>query len=202
MNVGKVQFQNNEFDSLHEATCAALFSKYGWQWEQPKYPLGGWRPDFVLKGDTTVYVECKGGLEWEDIPHFPELARYENAVEGTSSEVLLIPGSPRKVQRPSRQAQERKGFDTSVLGFLYDREKWSYAELGRWSGRVGFCHSANSWKDRISGEDTDKSFGDGGTPDIDMDWRYAQNIVRGKRVSFFQGFINSEVEMWESPEAQ
>ena len=147
--MGKIRFQNNEFDSFHEATCAALFNKYGWRWEQPKYPLGGWLPDFILKGDTTVYVECKGALKWEDVPHFSEMVRYEDAIDGTSSEVLLIPESPRQVRNP-------RGFDTSVLGFLYDGEKWSYAELGRWSGNVGFCHSANSWRDRMSGGNTDK----------------------------------------------
>ena len=195
LNGGKVRFQNNEFDSFHEATCAALFNKYDWQWEQPRHALGGWRPDFVLKGDTTVYVECKGGLNWEDVCRFPELTRYQDAVDGTSGEVLLIPESPRKEPNP-------RGYDTSVLGFLYDAEKWSYAELGRWSGRVGFCHSANSWRDRISGADVNKSSGDGRYPDIDVDWLSAQSIAKGKRVSFFQGFNNSEMETWESSEAQ
>ena len=200
MSVAKVRFQNNEFDSFHEATCAALFNKYGWRWEQQKHPLGGWLPDFVLKGDTTVYVECKGALEWDDVPSFPDLTRYEDAIEGTRSEVLLIPRSPRQVQRRPGQAQDPKGFKVNTLGFLYDGEKWSYAELGRWTGRVGFCHSANSWKDRMSGEDTNTSFGDGRAPDIKVDWLSAQNIARGKRVSFFQGFISSDVETWESSE--
>ena len=187
--MGKVRYQNNEFDSLHEATCAALFTRYEWRWEQPKHPLGGWRPDLELKGHTTVYVECKGGLRWEDVHSFPELARYEDAVAGSSSEALLIPDYPRKVQNP-------RGYDTNILGFLFDGEKWSYAELGRWSGKVGFCHSANTWRDRMSGEDCDKSSGDGRPPDIGMDWLSAQNIARGKRVSFFQGFISSDVETW------
>ncbi len=195
LNGGTVRFQDNEFDSFHEATCAALFNKYGWQWEQPRRPLNGWRPDFALKGDTPVYVECKGGLRWEDVPCFQELVRYEDAVVGTSGEVLLIPESPRQVQNP-------RGYDVSVLGFLYDGEKWSYAEVGRWSGRVGFCHSANSWKDRMSGEDVGKSSGDGRYPDIHSDWQLAQHIARGKRVSLFQGFSNSETETWESLEAQ
>ena len=185
----KIEFAGNEFDSRHEATCAALFNKYRWRWDKPRYPLGGWLPDFELKGDTTVYVECKSGLKWEEIAHFTELQKYEDAVDGTNSEVLLIAGTPRRVQNP-------RGFDTSILGFLYDREKWSYAELGRWSGSVGFCHSANSWIDRMSGEDADKSWGDGKAPDIDVDWCSADNIARGKRVSFFQGFINSDMEMW------
>ena len=191
MNKGKTRFQNKDFDSFHEAVCAALFAKYGWPWDKPSGPLRGWLPDLVLKGDTTVYVECKGGLKWEDVPRFPELARYEDAIDRTSAEVLLIPKAPRRVQNP-------RGYDTSVLGFLYDGDKWSYAELGRWSGKVGFCHNANSWRDRMSGEDVDKSSGDGQSPDINTDWLAAENIARGKRVSFFQGFINSNVETWES----
>ena len=42
----KILFAGNEFDSRHEAICAALFNKYGWGWEKPSYPLGGWLPDF------------------------------------------------------------------------------------------------------------------------------------------------------------
>ena len=195
LNGGKVRFQNNEFDSFDEATCAALFTKYGWQWEQPRRSLNGWRPDFTLKGATTVYVECKGSLNWEDVSRFPELIRYEDGVDGNTGEVLLIPESPRQVQNP-------RGYDVSVLGFLYGREKWSYAEIGRWSGRIGFCHSANSWRDRISGEDVGKSSGDGRFPDVSADWQLAQHIARGKRVSLFQGFNNSETVTWESSEAQ
>ena len=187
----KVQFQNNEFDSFHEATCAALFSKYGWRWEPQPRPLSGWRPDFELKGDTTVYVECKGGLKWEEVNSFSELHKYEAAVGGSSSEVLLIPDSPRKVQKPN-------GYGTSVLGFLFDGQIWSYAEVGKWSGKVGFCHSAGSWRDRVSGEDSDTSFGDGRPPDIELDWLSAKKIARGKRVSFFQEFNTSDVETWES----
>ena len=54
----KVTFQDKEFEfaTLHEATCAALFTRYGWRWEKPAHsvggwlPGGGWLPDFVLKG--------------------------------------------------------------------------------------------------------------------------------------------------------
>ena len=191
--MGKVRFQNNEFDSFHETVCAALFNRYGWRWDKPNHPLGGWLPDFVLKGDTTVYVECKGGLKWDDVPRFSELAKYEDAIGGSSAEVLLIPEAPRRIQNP-------RGYDTSVLGFLYDGALWSYAEVGRWSGRVGFCHNANSWRDRISGGDVSRSMGDGSPPDISVDWRIAESIAKGKRVSFFKGFMNSDVETWEPSE--
>ena len=186
----KVTFRNNEFDTLHEAACAALFDRYGWKWEKPEHPVRGWIPDFVLWGDTTVYVECKGNLKWSDVPRFPELTRYEDAVSGKSLEVLLIPDTPRSIQND-------RGYSDSILGFLYDGNMWSYAELGRWSGRVGFCHSANSWKDRMSGENVQKSMGDGQKPNIEVDWRSAEQIVRGKRVSFFKGSVNAEIEEWE-----
>ena len=86
----KVHFNSNDFDTEHEAICSTLFVRYGWRWERPKHPLGGWLPDFLLKGDTSVWVECKGGLTWDDVSNFPELQRYEDAVSGTSDEVLLI----------------------------------------------------------------------------------------------------------------
>ena len=189
----KVTFQNNEFDTFHEAACAALFNRYGWRWEKPQHPLGGWLPDFLLKGDTSVFVECKSNLKWEDVPRFPELTRYEDAVRGMSAEVLLIPNTPRR-------RQNDRGYWDSVLGFLYDGNMWSYAELGRWSGRVGFSHSANSWKDRMSGVVVQKSMGDGQKPDIEVDWRSAEQMVKGKRVSFFKGSANAEIEEWVSSE--
>ena len=110
----KVTFQGNEFETHHEATCAALFIRYGWRWERPKHPLGGWLPDFLLRGDTSVYVECKGGLKWEDVPRFPELTRYEDAVSGTSDEVLLIPDAPRRIQND-------RGYPASILGYGFRR---------------------------------------------------------------------------------
>ena len=48
----------------------------------------------------------------------------------------------------------------------------------------------------MSGEKLETSFGDGVPPDIELDWLSAQHLARGKRVSFFQGFTNSDVEMW------
>ncbi len=185
----KVTFQNNEFDTFHEAACAALFNRYGWRWEKPQHPLGRWLPDFLLQGDTSVFVECKGGLKWGDVQRFPELTKYEDAVSRMSAEVLLIPNTPQSIQND-------RGYWDSVLGFLYDGNMWSYAELGRWSGRVGFCHSANSWKGRMSGENVQKSMGDGQKPNIEVDWRSAEQIVRGKRVSFFKGSVNAEIEEW------
>ena len=187
----KITYQNNEFDSFHEATCAALFNRYRWRWERPKHPLGGWVPDFLLRGDTSVYVECKGNLKWDDVPQFPELTKYEDAVIGTSHEVLLIPDRPRSIE-------SNRGYTNNILGFIFDGDVWSYAELGRWSGAVGFCHSGNSWKDRMSGENVNRSFGDGPKPDIDIHWRSAQQAVRGKRVPLFKASVDAEPEEWGS----
>ncbi len=186
-----VHFLNTDFHTEHEAICAALFKKYGWEWERNKHPKEGWQPDFLLKGHTQVWVECKGGLKWDDVSDFPEYHRYQDAVSGSSDEVLLIPESPKIMKNP-------KGYDVNILGLLYDGQLWSYAELGRWSGKVGFCHSAHSWRDRMSGEDVDKSSGDGRSPNIENDWRAATQNVKGKKVTFFQGFVNSPVEEWDT----
>ena len=192
--MAKVHYNDREFDSEHEAICSALFDKYGWKWERPERSFGGWRPDFLLRGDTDVLVECKGNLEWDALQSFAkELQRYEDSVKGTKYEVLLIPKSPRNLKN-------HKGYDVSALGYLYDGGVWSVAELGKWSGRVGFCHSANSWKDRISGENVNLSSGDGQRPNAELDWRSATQIYRGKRVSFFREFYDSEIEVWDSSE--
>ncbi len=187
----RVRFNNNEFETEHEAICSALFSRYGWRWERPKHPLGGWLPDFPLRGDTDVLVECKGGLEWDDVKSFQELQRYEDAVSGTDYEVLIIPKSPRNLKN-------RKGYVLIALGYLFDRELWSYAELGRWSGSVGFCHSANDWKDRMSGKNVNLSSGNGRRPNVELDWSIATQEVRGPRKSYFKESTDSEIEYWDA----
>ena len=187
----KVSFNSNQFDTEHEAICSALFDKYGWTWKRPKQSYGGWRPDFLLEGKAVVLVECKGSLEWNEVNKFQDLPRYEDAVSGTNYEVLLIPRSPKKVKN-------RKGYEISALGFLYDGEVWSYAEIGTWSGQVGFCHRANSWKDRMSGEEADRSWGDGKRPNIEQDWDFATRVCRGKRVSYFKESTDSEIEYWDT----
>ena len=186
----KVRFNNNEFDTEHEAICSALFKMYGWKWERPKHSLDGWLPDLLLRGNTHVWVECKGGLKWSEVSTLPDLHRCEDAVRGTEQEVLLIPESPRTIKKPN-------GYTVNVLGFLYDGELWSHAELGKWAGKVGFCHSANSWKDRMSGEIVkNSSSGDGTPPSIEIGWRSATQNVRGKPKSYFKGFGDSKVEEW------
>ena len=186
--MAKITFNDTEFDSVHEAVCACLFDKYEWKWEKPRKGLKGWFPDFLLKGDTYVYVECKGALKWNDVQSLP-LAKYEDAVVGHPYEVLLIP------EAPLREKNQR-GFMNSFLGFLYDGETWSYARLGRWSGRTGFCHNAGSWKDRMSGQNIHGSIGDGQEPDVDRDWKNAKYLVDGRRVSFFKRDVDSDEEVW------
>ena len=189
--MASAEFQGQQFASSHEATCAALFNKYGWNWKPQPRTIRGWLPDFLLKGDVSVFVECKGSLKWDDVPLFiTELQRFEDAVSGSLAEVLLIPDSPRR-------EENSRGYTTNILGFLFDGNYWSYAELGRWSGKVGFCHSGNSWKDRISGKDVKRSSGDGQPPDIETDWRFAKNMAEGKRMSFFKAFSGSDVVGWE-----
>ena len=136
-------------------------------------------------------VECKGVLNWDAIKTFPELQRYEDAVNGTSYEVLIIPKSPKNLKNS-------QGYDISVLGFLFDREVWSYAELGRWSGNAGFCHRANDWRDRMSGESANLSSGNGRRPNVELDWAIATQEVRGPRKSYFKESSFSEIEYWDT----
>ena len=161
--MASVEYQGHKFASSHEATCAALFDLYGWKWESQPPAIRGWKPDFRLEGEkVSVLVECKGSLKWDDVPHsVMELKRLHDAVKGSSDEVLLIPDSPRREENPRR-------YPANLLGFLLYGNIWSNAELGRWSGRVGFCHSGNSWKDRISGEYIDGQLGDGQPPDVEV----------------------------------
>ena len=52
-------------------------------------------PIFFSEGIPLCGVECKGGLKWDDVGDFPEYQRYEDAVSGSSDEVLLIPEKPK-----------------------------------------------------------------------------------------------------------
>ena len=62
--MAKAEYKNIEVDSFHEAICAALFDRYDWNWEKPRKGLKGWFPDFRLKGETHIYIECKGNVKW------------------------------------------------------------------------------------------------------------------------------------------
>ena len=189
--MAKAEYKNIEVDSFHEAICAVLFDRYDWNWEKPRKGLKGWFPDFRLKGETHIYIECKGNVKWDDVRALP-LSKYEDAVRGYPYEVLIIPETPRR-------EENARGYMNSFLGYLYDGYTWSYAALGRWSGKVGFCHNASSWKDRMSGQNIQGALGDGQEPDIDRDWRSARYAANGKRVSFFKRDVDSELEEWEVP---
>lgn len=116
----RVRFKGNEFETEHEAICSALFDKYGWRWERSKHPIDGWLPDFRLRGDTDVLVECKGGLEWDDVRNLSRAAL-------TSADPALWTQVPnhqmRRVKNRGISYVPRPGMENQALSQILPREQ-------------------------------------------------------------------------------
>jgi hypothetical protein len=126
-----------------------------WEWVYEPFDLGGWSPDFAIRAPgasskrKVVLVEVKPIMEFdndvackihsavliEDMTHY-DLLEYEPLLLGL-------------------QPSERR------LGWLCELGDWDEAPFGRWenSDRIGFCHSVQSFRDRISGYHDGGSYG-------------------------------------------
>ena len=185
-------YNGKEYDSFHEARVKALFDRLHIVAEKEDVAYRGWKPDLVIRGDTTVLVECKGDWSRTSIRSH-SLFRYEDAVAGSANEVLLV------VEAPWTDRNAR-GYADSYLGFLYYRGVWSPAKVGIWHDGMGFSHARN-WRDRISGEKLESSTGVDHYLDIMQDWGIAEQMVRQrKRMSMFQADWGKDVEYWAPEE--
>ena len=190
----KTTYHGKEYDSFHEAHVKALFDRLHIGAEKEDIAYRGWKPDLVIRGNTTVLVECKGEWSRASIKSH-SLFKYEDAVAGSANEVLLVVDEP-------WIARNKRGYADSYLGFLYYRGVWSPAKVGIWHDGVGFSHARN-WKDRISGEKTESSTGVDHYLDIMNDWDIAKQMVRqGKRMSMFQADWGKDVEYWTPEERE
>lgn len=58
------RYKGIPFRSRLEARWAAFFDKLGWEWEYEPCDFNGWYPDFVIFGQSPIYVEVKPVLDF------------------------------------------------------------------------------------------------------------------------------------------
>ena len=171
------------FRSRLEAKWAAMFDLLGWQWTYEPTDFNGWLPDFAIWGKTLVYVEVKPVVE------FPQEVANQIASSGCDDEVLIV-GIRGPV--PNDYFCEQN----PTFGWLCewcDGPVWDPAVLGRWMqceklqlhspDKIGFCHTVQSFRDRITGRYDGGVYGYGNMPysEAEMLWREAGNRVQWKR---------------------
>jgi hypothetical protein len=187
-------YAGRRFRSRVEARWAAFFDLLEWKWEYEPFDLKGWIPDFSLKGfNEDVIVEVKSVSRLEDPIAVEAIAKAEKAMKEDSrrSDLLLL----------GHQWPDVKNWiDEVAFGWLGQYmgdvgfEGWSWAEaaLGRWEGRdrdtkcnhsgYGFCHSEQSFHDRITGRYDGGRFGSSGVDQKELArfWQEAGNRVQWK----------------------
>lgn len=84
----QTMYANVEFQSLLEATWAAMFDQLGWRWNYEPYDLSGWTPRFRL--ESRVLVEVKPFTTLEEFTE--EIEKIERAMKASNAygSVLLL----------------------------------------------------------------------------------------------------------------
>lgn len=146
--------KGRQFRSRLEARWGAFFDRLGWPYEYEPFDLNGWIPDFLILGATPVLVEVK------PVYVFPRFVADEIKVSGIPDDhEALILGCT----IPVKSYGNSEYVNPSSFGWLFECEYgWADAVFGRWeacNGRIGFCHSAGQFVDRISGEYDGGSYG-------------------------------------------
>lgn len=68
------RYQGAYFRSRLEARWAAFFDLCGWKWNYEPFDLKGWIPDFIIQGYSTLLVEVKPHITWDEyIPDATEI---------------------------------------------------------------------------------------------------------------------------------
>lgn len=164
-------YRGRIYKSRLEARWAAFFDLLGWRHEYEPFDGYGWIPDFVIMGNAKdVLVEVKpiskfnqgafdkmqrGATDWMD-------AEWDGARE------LLLVGHSIELYGNSEMI---------TLGWLGSGE---HAILGLWGHKFGFCSDTQSFRDRITGIETDGSWGYGMQRPYEIldHWAWAGNAVQ------------------------
>lgn len=170
-----------QYRSRLEARWGAFFNLIGWRTEYEPCDFNGWIPDFAIFGDNVVYVEVK------PVDSFPEDVADEIDRSGCENECLIVGLTP---------TQKWKWNDSVLrLGWLrqggppLDHECcgcWADAVIGSWDSNpngFGFCHSEQSYTDRITGKYDGGAFGSAhfDAAKFTSIWRKACNEVQWKK---------------------
>lgn len=185
-----------EYRSRLEARWAAFFGLLGWNFEYEPFDCNGWIPDFMLLGKrfwsseegrdmpanlptTQILVEIKPYVNLKDF----DTKKIMGSMRGTpywGKEILLL---------GSTIFEEYENSIGPALGWLGDFFPEEETEEGKggydfeWATFVlhdslGFCHSLNSYHDRISGEYCGGHIPTPRWEDVRRLWNQAGNIVK------------------------
>lgn len=184
------------YRSRLEAKWAAFFDLLHWEVQYEPFDLQGYIPDFVLSGTTfddgqtlsdrkrvPILVEVKS-IDSMDDPLFTETVR-KIAASGWQHEALIV----------SYFLPDEGGLGVGWLGQFFGPEfgsepcgdpdptrDWEFAPFqvtGSWSkAAIGFCHSTQSFHDRVSGYYPGGQTGFGDENEIRHLWARAGNIVQ------------------------
>lgn len=78
-------YRDRLFRSRLEAKWASFFDELGWSWEYEPEAIGGWMPDFLLRGPVrSIYVEVK--------PEFLLSGAYTKVAQSLGRRALTHPG--------------------------------------------------------------------------------------------------------------
>lgn len=172
------------FRSRLEAKWAYFFDLLEWRWDYEPIDLNGWIPDFALYGPkNTTLVEVKPAFDFpQDIADEIDKAYPKSE---SSHEVLIVGARLCKEDSFLGPGWIRDDWDSSwgptcFLRWHPAKKDEMMSELG--SGLFGFCHSYNSFVDRITGNYDGSCCLEHPEELIDI-WRQAGNYVqwRGRR---------------------
>ncbi len=170
-------YNGTRFRSRLEARWAAFFDLLKWDWTYEPLDLGGWSPDFLIRGaKDMVYVEVKPITDID-----------ENVMMKMSVNVW-----------PYCRDDSQKRLELLLLGVGLFREDgnlclgWigepldgehypvvSLAQFRESDGVIGYCSDSMSFHDRITGEYDGNSGGEGQAAAL---WAKASNQVQWQAI--------------------
>lgn len=176
-------YKDVQFRSRLEARWAAFFDLCGWSWIYEPLNLDGWIPDFLINGHKHIYVEIKPTHWTRDAQGYPkmDLAAYSKvAASAIGNDILLLGVGPTKMD------------GTLYLGYCNEPEVGvedlslefdpAISQETKLKGAAfGYCHSYQSFQDRISGFHPGGSAG--GFADLgERLWNKAGNSTQWKAI--------------------
>lgn len=179
------RYRGTHYRSRLEAKWAAFFDLCGWCVEYEPVDLNGWIPDFAILEAELVYVEIKPThlFPGEAAAKIDRADCYEDVlILGNTLDIVPL-DDPRRATLFGWLGE----WCEEMLDTPEDRS-WGEAAIGVWGdvspGRLGFCHSQQSFHDRITGKYDGGCWGENPASDdaagqrIREYWREAGNLVQ------------------------
>jgi len=203
------QYKGVQFRSRLEAHWAAFFDMLDWPWVYEPLDIGGWSPDFLIRGTANIFVEVKPILEFQEdiakrmeinfLQYIKEYCRPpwnrawndDPTVNGTWCETLLLGLAP-FVPVSEYDYGMAIGWSGEVGNDMMDENgtvnrgpflMWDHAIAGVWKDRWGYANEQWGYRDRISGVHWKCLPGpevQEAQPIIEGIWHSAGNVVQWK----------------------